>query len=290
MTKKTTSRLLCLALLPACALAQGRQAATPPATAATAAISYTMPDAGDATRHIALQGALNARDLGGLSGAHRPIPMDRFIRTADLARLTDTDKAALLKRGVALDVDLRTTQEASKAPDPLANDARFKYVRISLLGDQPVDMAHLPPTLGALYVRALADDQAQFKQVFETMAAQKNGTVLYHCSAGKDRTGMISALLLSLAGAPRPAIVHNYAVSAYYLKPMMASPEVAAMLKQQPAAASLMGTPPDAIASFLDALQAKYGGAHSYLRQIGVSERDIDALQARLGQPAARAG
>ncbi|WP_114241672.1 tyrosine-protein phosphatase [Dyella sp. C9] len=279
--KKTS--LFLLALMPALALAQQAQPAAAPA--AVAAAGEVAPNADDASRLVGLQGALNARDLGGLKGTHGAVPSDRFIRTADLSRLTDADKATLAKRGVALDIDLRTTDEATKAPDALANDPRFKYVRISLMGDKPLDMSHMPGSLGVLYAKALDEDQAQFKQVFEAMAAQKDGAVLYHCSAGKDRTGMISALLLSLAGVKRDDIVHNYAISAYYLKPMMSAPQTAAMLKQNPALAPLMGTPPEAMAQFLDALQKQYGGAQAYLRKIGVSDSDVQVLVTRLGQP-----
>lgn len=283
---KKKASLLLLALMPAFAVAQQAQPAMSPAAATAGEV---VPNADDATRLLNLQGALNARDLGGLKGSNQAVPADRFIRTADLARLTDADKAALLKRGVALDIDLRTADEASKAPDALATDPRFKYVRISLMGDKPLDMTHMPSSLGALYVRSLSDNQAQFKQVFEAMAAQKDGAVLYHCSAGKDRTGMISALLLSLAGVKRDAIVHNYALSAYYLKPMMAAPQTAAMLKQNPALAPLMGSPADAMAQFLDAMQTQYGGAQGYLHKIGVSDSDIKLLQAKLGQQVALA-
>jgi protein-tyrosine phosphatase len=278
--KKTS--LLLLALLPTMAIAQQAQPAVAPAAAMAA--SQVAPNTDDASRLIGLQGALNARDLGGLKGANGTVPGDRFVRTADLSHLTDADKAALAKRGIALDIDLRTTDEATKAPDALANDARFKYVRISLMGDKPLDMTHMPSSLGVLYAKALDEDQAQFKQVFEAIAAQKDGTVLYHCTAGKDRTGMISALLLSLAGVKHEDIVHNYAISAYYLKPMMAAPQMAAMVKQNPALAPLMGTPPEAMGQFLDALQKQYGGAEGYLHKIGVSDADVKIVQARLGQ------
>lgn len=280
--KKT---VLLLALMPAFAIAQQAQPAAAPTAVATA--SEVVPAQDDATRLLPLQGALNARDLGGLKGAKAVVPTGRFVRTADLARVTDADKSTLADHGVKLDIDLRTTDEATKAPDALANDPRFKYVRISLMGDKPLDMTHMPSSLGVLYVKALDEDQPQFKQVFETMAAQKDGAVLYHCSAGKDRTGMISALLLSLAGVKHDDIVHNYAISAYYLKPMMSAPQTAAMLKQNPALAPLMGTPPEAMAQFLDALQKQYGGAQGYLRKIGVSDADIKTLQARLGQTVA---
>jgi protein-tyrosine phosphatase len=276
--KRTFFYLLLLAS-PVLAHADQAAPATPLGTTATVA-----PDAADAQRLIPLQGALNARDLAGLKGSHGDIPANAFIRTADLSHLTAADRDTLAQRGLTLDVDLRTTDEATKSPDALAKDPRFKYVRISLLGDKPIDLAHLPPSLGPLYVRALASSQDQFRQVFDAMAEQKTGAVLYHCTAGKDRTGMITAMLLDLAGVPRAEIVHNYAISAYYLKPMMASAAMQAMAQKSPNMKAMMGTPADAMEAFLDALDHQYGGTRAYLRKIGVSDVNVLALQARLGQ------
>jgi protein-tyrosine phosphatase len=272
---------LYLLLLAAPMLAHADQAA--PAAAVTLPATVA-PNAADGQRLIPLQGALNARDLAGLKGSHGDIPAGAFIRTADLGHLTAADRDTLAQHGLALDVDLRTTDEATKSPDALAKDQRFKYVRISLLGDKPIDMAHLPPSLGPLYVKALASNQEQFRQVFDTIADQKTGTVLYHCTAGKDRTGMITAMLLDLAGVPREDIVHNYAISAYYLKPMMSSAAMQAMAQKSPNMKAMMGTPADAMEAFLDALDHQYGGTRAYLHKIGVSDANVLALQARLGQ------
>jgi protein-tyrosine phosphatase len=165
------------------------------------------------------------------------------------------------------------------------SDTRFRYARISLLGTEKLDLSRMPDDLGTMYVASLDANQPQFRQVFETIAAQREGAVLFHCTAGKDRTGMVAALLLSLAGVPRSDIVHDYAISAHYLEPMMSqSPQMAAMLRQNPKVAALAGSPATAIEAFLDALEQRHGGAQAYLRQIGVSEADIGRLRARLGQ------
>ena len=242
------------------------------------------PVAADAKRLIPLQGVLNVRDFAGLKGRHGVIPATAFIRTADLGRATAADRDTLARRGVTLDVDLRTAEEEQTSRDALADDARFKYTRISLLGTEKIDMSHMPATLGELYAQALDVSQPQFSQVMQAIAAQEHGTVLFHCTAGKDRTGMISALLLSLAGVPRKDIVHNYAISAHYLKPMMSGPQIAAQIKANPQVAGLMGTPRGAMEAFLDKLDTQYGGADAYLKKIGVSDEDVRRLLVRLGQ------
>jgi protein-tyrosine phosphatase len=277
--------LLTTLLLGACATAPA-PAPQPRATTAVATpAGRSLPRAADATRLVPLQGALNVRSFGELRGANGPIPATSFIRAADLNRLTAADRDALAARGVALDLDLRTAEEASGSSDPLAADSRFRYVRISLLGSEKLDLANMPDDLGTMYVESLSANQPQFRKVFETIAGQQEGTVLFHCTAGKDRTGMIAAMLLSLAGVPRSEIVHNYTISAHYLEPMMQqNPQVAEMVRQNPKVAALMGTPPESIEAFLDALDRRHGGARAYLRAIGVSDADVRRLMVRLGQ------
>lgn len=260
------------------------------------ATGNVMPAAADAARVIPLQGAWNVRTFAGLQGRHGPIPAGAFVRTADLGRLTDADRDALAAAGVTLDIDLRTADEERQSPDLLARDERFDYQRISLMGTEQMDlqkmMASFPDTLGDAYVQWLGHSQPQFKQVFQRIAAQQEGTVLFHCTAGKDRTGIIAGLLLDLAGVSRADIVHNYAISAHYLqgqpKDSAMNAQIMALIRQNPEIgrklAGMAGTAPENMTVFLDALHEQYGGAEGYLKSIGVSVQDIARLKARLGQ------
>jgi len=263
---------------------------------ATPAASNVTPLADDAQRVLALEGAWNVRTFAGLQGRNGPIPATAFVRTADLSRLTAADRDRLAAAGVKLDIDLRTGDELQQSPDVLANDARFDYQRISLMGTEKMDlqkmMTSFPDSLGAAYVQWLGSNQPQFRDVFQRIAAQQDGAVLYHCTAGKDRTGIISGILLDLAGVPRADIVHNYAISAHYLegqpKDSAMNVQMMALIKQHPEIARKMagmgGTAPENMEMFLDALHAQYGGAAGYLKAVGLSEEEIHALQVRLGQ------
>ena len=273
-------------------------ARAPVAETATAAARTTnvQPVAADAQRVIPLQGAWNTRTFAGLQGTHGPIPASAFVRTSDLGRLTAADRDALAAAGVTLDIDLRTADEQAQSPDLLATDARFAYQRTSLMGTEKMDlqkmMTTFPDSLGAAYVQWLDHSQPQFKQVFQRIAAERDGTVLFHCTAGKDRTGIIAGLLLDLAGVPRADIVHNYAISAHYLegqpKDSAMNAQIMELIKQNPEIgrkmAGMSGTAPENMEMFLAALHAQYGGAEGYLKSIGVSEAEIDQLKVRLGQ------
>jgi protein-tyrosine phosphatase len=295
---KTRSASLVLALMLCLPVAVTAVAADAPQAVAAkpTATADVMPAAADAARVIPLQGAWNVRTFAGLQGRHGPIPAGAFVRTADLGRLTDADRDALAAAGVTLDIDLRTADEERQSPDLLARDERFDYQRISLMGTEQMDlqkmMASFPDTLGDAYIQWLGHSQPQFKQVFQRIAAQQDGTVLFHCTAGKDRTGIIAGLLLDLAGVSEADIVHNYAISAHYLqgqpKDSAMNAQIMALIRQNPEIgrkmAGMAGTAPDNMERFLAALRSQYGGAEGYLKAIGVSEREIQQLKIRLGQ------
>lgn len=278
------------------ALARAPVADTAAAAPAAARTTNVQPVAADAQRLMPLQGAWNTRTFAGLQGSRGPIPASAFVRTSDLGRLTAADRDALAAAGVTLDIDLRTADEQAQSPDLLADDARFAYQRTSLMGTEKMDLQKMmtifPDSLGAAYVQWLDHSQPQFKQVFQRIAAERDGTVLFHCTAGKDRTGIIAGLLLDLAGVSRADIVHNYAISAHYLegqpKDSAMNAQIMELIKQNPEIgrkmAGMSGTAPENIELFLTALHQQYGGAEGYLKSIGVSEAEIDQLKLRLGQ------
>jgi protein-tyrosine phosphatase len=232
------------------------------------------PTPADQMRELPLKGVRNGRDFAGIVGARGKIPPDHFFRTATLENATEDDKKVLLAHGVKLDIDLRNGFEAARSPDALEEDPRFRYVRISLFGSGIWDW--LTKTRGDLYAAALSKHAKQFREVFHELATQKEGAVVFHCAAGKDRTGLVSAMLLSLAGADREAIVRNYALSAHYLYPTGDDREAVEL--------AILSAPASAIEEFLNALTYQYGGARAYLLGIGVSEADVETLTKRLGQ------
>ena len=237
-------------------------ALSPSATAASP-LPEVQPTIEDAVRNLDLHDVMNARDLGGLRGSRGFIPHNRFYRSATLVDASLEDRKVLLSRNITLDIDLRTSAETSIKGDRLSHDGRFGYEHISLLG---VGIADWFRSLPAIYVHALDTHQSSFRDVFHAIAAHENGAVLYHCTSGKDRTGMVSAILLDLAGVSREDIVRDYAISAHYLGRGMSA------------------SPPAIITAFLDRLQSKYGGARAFLTHAGVSESDIHALLVKLGQ------
>ena len=272
--QRMIARVFALVLASASSVSCG-SSVPPTSSLSPAAIKKTIePTDDDKTRDIPLQGVRNARGFGGLEGDSHAIPGNHFFRSASLSSITESDKDTLIQHGVALDIDLRTFWESSRSPDLLSRDSRFRYVRISLLGSGFSDVNYMEAR-GDLYVRALANHQREFREIFRLMAEQKEGAVLFHCSSGKDRTGMIAALLLNLAGVSDDDIIHNYVLSAHYLFPTAPEDSLRTVI---------MLSPPSAIAYFLHVLEKDYGGAKTYMKTIGLRDAEIQTLATRLGQ------
>ena len=227
-----------------------------------------------AERKIQLTGASNVRDLGGyptLDG--KKTKMGRFIRAAGLEGLTDSDIQILLDYGVKVNLDLRTTSESQRWPDRLLSIPEIAYYQVSLLDG--LDLVNPPHSLSALYTEALDQCKPYFKTSFELMTQYLDNPFLFHCSAGKDRTGMIAALLLDLAKVDTELIIANYTESVNNLGPLI---EKFAQENDPKLRAFLSSNRTD-IEPFLKNLEAQYGGSEGYLQVIGLSEKNIEDLR-----------
>ncbi|MBB5193664.1 protein-tyrosine phosphatase [Silvimonas terrae] len=230
-------------------------------------------------RDIPLQGARNVRDLGGLyNRAGQPLRTHRFIRADSLESLHAMDVIRLLDYGVRVDIDLRGLRERRQWGDALSRISEIEYAPIALLDGLEAHLDALPASLGALYVAALQYCQSGFLEIFRQMLAQPDACVLFHCSAGKDRTGMVAALLLSLAGVPDAEIVSDYVQSAANLSQTLEQLSV----QNAPELRHLLGAEPEHMILFLDQLRQRYDGAMGYLTLIGLQPAEIAALRASM--------
>jgi len=125
-------------------------------------------------------------------------------------------------------IDLRTPSEIRQLPSRLAHVDGIRYENISLMGDDldegiaaiEINMpGRVESTLGDFYIHMLKHFGHEIGRVFSIMAEQQDGAMLFHCAHGKDRTGLIAALLLKLAGASDADIIENYAISYHLLLP-----------------------------------------------------------------------
>jgi hypothetical protein len=254
---------------------------------------------------IALDGAANARDLGGLpAGDGRRIAPRRLIRSDSLEGLSPRDVTLLVEElGVHRVIDLREADErAATGPSPLDDDPRVEVLRLRLLGAPASEAArispqapepaprlvscgtgHCPDGCLARPYRGFLRRHDSILAAFEAIATTSSAT-LVHCAAGKDRTGVLVALVLDLLDVPRPVIVADYARSAERVDAVMARFRAAGIHDEQrprseyaPQAAT--------IRCFLDELQRSHGGAAGWLAEHGWGAADTARLRARLTQP-----
>jgi protein-tyrosine phosphatase len=244
------------------------------------------------TRLLDWEGGLNARDLGGYATEDgRETRWGAVVRSAALATLTEAGRAALADYGVRAIVDLRLPDELADHPNPFAEpgDHGIAYTNVSF-----IDPAAAPPNA----VTTLAEDYLQMLDryrhgVAEAMAAiarAPDGAVVIHCAAGKDRTGLISALLLGLVDVPAETIAADYAMTAELLRPreqewLAAYPpeeraEREAMIARYAPTAEVM-------LAVLAGLTERYGGVEPYLLEAGVSRADLERLRERMLAPPA---
>jgi len=236
-------------------------------------------------RYIELSGAANVRDLGGYRTQEgQETAWHRVLRADSLHKLTAEDKQTLRDLDVRHIIDLRFEQELAKAPNVFADDSEIKYDSVSLVtGNMGISIEHLPKSLAEMYIGMIDESQDAIRKVLQIIASVHGGAVLYHCTAGKDRTGVISALLLGLVGVSKDVIAADYALTAARLESIMP-----ALRAHRPAELSveqyevLIGVEPQAMLDTLNYLDTKYNGTEAYLRTIGVTENEIEALKCRM--------
>ncbi|MDH2424385.1 tyrosine-protein phosphatase [Sphaerisporangium sp. TRM90804] len=269
----------------------------------------------DLTRWIALDGAANVRDLGGLptvdGGTTR---FGRVLRSDNLQGLTDADVALLVGELKLADVvDLRTTTEVSlEGPGPLTRVPEVTVHHLTLFpeggrntdveadtgvpGERArVDGAKVLPWQGrrehddaerrvlGFYHGYLRDRPDSVVAALRVLASG-DGAAIVHCAAGKDRTGVVCALALSVAGATREAIVTDYAATGDRLEGILArlreSDTYRADMDSRPAESHRPR--PVFMENFLRVLDETYDGALGWLDRHGWTAADTTALRARL--------
>ncbi len=237
----------------------------------------------DLKRLLDFPSLLNARDLGGYPTIDgRETRWRSLIRSDDLAQLTPAGLQALSSYGIETVVDLRWPEEVAASPTPITRMLKhIRYEQISLLTPTPQEWRARRGDSAAkeLWNRAMLEQvRVELKQVLEIIATASPGPLLFHCVAGKDRTGLIAALLLALADAVPEAIAHDYAASTENLREAYlrryADAEPAAIV-------DAVHCPEQGIHNMLTYL-ASFGGVRVYLEEIGVDREHIALLRARL--------
>lgn len=234
-------------------------------------------------RHVALEGAVNFRDLGGYPAAGGRRTRWRTLFRADgLSRLTDPDRAAVRRLGVATVIDLRSTLELSTGRFPV-EELAVGFHHLPLLDQlpDPDRFQAAPGILAAHYEEIARDGATQIAKALAVVADRGAHPVVVHCTAGKDRTGVLVAVLLSLLGVDDEVVVEDYALSALAMGALRQRlldrhPELADVIAQ---ADALFAAEPETMAGLLATLRAEHGSIEAYAAAAGAGPEVVAGLR-----------
>jgi protein tyrosine/serine phosphatase len=231
-----------------------------------------------AERRLAWADLFNVRDLGGLPTPAGPTRFRSVVRADNLSRLTDSGRAAMFGYGIETIVDLRSPRELTVLANPLRDHGAYRH--LPLLEDADLDVVNGLEGIAAVYRWQVDRRGAMFAATLNALAEAPPGGVVVHCHAGKDRTGLVTALLLSLAGVERDAIVGDYALSDQEMQALYEVETAAESdLDRKHAMRLKYHAYPDVMVGLLDYLDDVHGGVASYLDAIGVSARSRERLR-----------
>lgn len=243
----------------------------------------SMPNNQGPYARLPLQTVINCRDIGGYPTQSGTMTQwKRFLRSANLNAVSPEDADFLTSYGVSTIIDLRTPRELKLEPNVFEHSSDVIYKNVNLTGGNMAGgamkllKAGVNPNMvmGQNYINIL-DMQTTIKEVFDIILSADDGIVLYHCSAGKDRTGVISLLLLGLADVNRTDIVSNYEISYTHIEDNI--PELA---KEFPL--NMIKSEPINIKIAYDHIMTEYHGFRTYYEALGYSENDVQAIKARI--------
>jgi protein-tyrosine phosphatase len=228
----------------------------------------------------------NTRDLGGLPLAGGVTRSGMFVRSDNLRSLTAQGQEAMVAYGVTDVIDLRSESEVASSPSPFAALEPFggpapTYTHLPLVDDATMRKLAEAPDMFDRYLMMLDRRAEAFGEIF-TALARTEGAAVFHCFAGKDRTGMVAAMSLSLAGVDVGSIAADYAetdaqmATRYQEWLAAAPPEQLAEMRED------LRCPPERIVGVLDHLETRWGGAEGYLEAAGMSATDISTLRSKL--------
>lgn len=233
-------------------------------------------------RRLTWNNLLNARDLGGL-----PVPggwtgFRALVRSDGPRRLTPEGQTALLAYGVTTIVDVRSPRELAAAPSPFGGHAAYRS--LPFFDDVGQAAPSRYETAAENYLEWLATQPVRVAAILRGIADAPPGCVLVHCAAGKDRTGVVVALVLAAAGVDREAIADDYALSVSWNEGVrdedeMAAPDAAERLRDR----RIYYPRRENMVDLLDEVDRHHGGVNGYLDAIGVGPAVRERLRDRLG-------
>lgn len=231
----------------------------------------------DKNRIINLEGVYNIRDLGGFTTKDGgTVKMGLLFRSDELGGLTERDLPQLASLGIKTIVDFRSKAEITRTKNKPPQQARTLELSINC-GDSRAILDSIGENSGASVMedvnRSLVRDNGElFREFFALIADRANLPLLFHCTAGKDRTGFAAAMFLSAVGVAREDIFRDYMLSANGV-----NKKFKAVLKVMPQLAPVIAVHPDYLLAAFREIETRFGSTENYLtRELGI---DLDKMR-----------
>jgi hypothetical protein len=240
-------------------------------------------------RLLPLVGAYNFRDLGGYPTVDgRVTRWGQLYRSDTLHELTESDLDTLRDLGLACVIDLRTTAELERTGRGLLAAEPIRYLHLSVLQEaRQVAPTDAQGDLAERYLWYLEVGRAALVQALTSVGDDASYPLVFHCAAGKDRTGVLAALVLDILGVERDVIIEDYVLTASRMELIIGRvrrlPDAEARIAEIPQ--FLLGAEVSTMESFLNELHGRYGGARQWALDSGVSASNLDAMKALLLVP-----
>ncbi|MFF1573792.1 tyrosine-protein phosphatase [Leifsonia sp. NPDC058292] len=242
------------------------------------------------TTRIAVNGTYNFRDVGGYPVDGGVTRSGKLFRSDGLHSLGDAGKQQVRDLGVKVVIDLRDDFEVEALPDDL-DGLDVQVLRLPVFEGSGASQATIGATLADLYAKIVLQHTDVVVTALREIADTGDDGVLVHCTAGKDRTGIVIALALLAVGVDRATVVADYAATQGNLE----GPWLEKMLELvgshgveiTPDLRVIMGgSPPEALESVLDLIDRERGGVRQYLLGAGLDEIELAKLRSVLVEPA----
>lgn len=211
----------------------------------------------------------NMRDLGGYSVENKKILYGKIIRSNLPNKLTENDLDNLEKMGIKTIIDLRSEEEVKKEKSSFTDNQNFELFHYQVNGGEkiPNTCEEVPIS----YMRMLEGRETIYK-IFKILTEEKKG-ILYFCNAGKDRTGVVTALILMTLGVSKRDIITDYTLSNTYLKEVLKKYEKNKEMKE------IITPKTEYMEQFLNYFEKEYKTINDYLDKIGITEEEINKMK-----------
>ncbi|MBA4197379.1 MAG: hypothetical protein C0459_07480 [Chitinophaga sp.] len=241
-------------------------------------------------RKVYLQGCVNFRDIGGYkTSTNKTVKWGKIYRSAEINKLTQQDINELEKRNITTDIDFRGLEEAKKAPDAVWKNV--DYIRCGAGSEtnmnwiQALRTATNGDSLMITYYEKIDSLGLRYKTLFSKLLTQKNNeAIVYHCTAGKDRTGIATALILYTLGVPMQKIFEDYEASNYYRQAdnNRMIQMISTMGTNKNVAESIVTVKASFLQATLNKIITQYGSVDNFLeKELGIGAKEKAMLQSK---------